>query len=282
LNYPFLGAKERDNETGLDYFIARYYASTQGRFISPDQPLVDQNESNPQSWNLYIYVRNNPLRGIDPQGDSCYYGENGRLIGCDGDKRIRIEGERLYFTPKKGSAPLVYNLNKLKVQEEIGDKTCSCKPIPTEGQFVRSVFGVWGAGAAIGSGIGGLAAGSTSAGAWLSARLFGPVITTLNIGIRVGSAWGVARLTGTDRMLFENASKLAGNAGTYKAAFDALSQALWNFNQFLRINNVGTPESPIWGSLSSRTGLIEINGVTMIVRTNASGQIVEVVGRFYR
>jgi hypothetical protein len=83
-------------------------------------------------------------------------------------------------------------------------------------------------------------------------------------------------------MLFENASKLAGNAGTYKAAFDALSQALWNFNQFLRINNVGTPESPIWGSLSSRTGLIEINGVTMIVRTNASGQIVEVVGRFYR
>ena len=34
--------KERDIETGLDYFIARYYSSTQGRFTSPDEPLVGQ------------------------------------------------------------------------------------------------------------------------------------------------------------------------------------------------------------------------------------------------
>ncbi len=31
-NYPFLTSKERDNETGLDYFLARYYSSGQGRF----------------------------------------------------------------------------------------------------------------------------------------------------------------------------------------------------------------------------------------------------------
>lgn len=36
-NYPFLTLKERDNETGLDYFLARYYSSTQGRFTSPDE-----------------------------------------------------------------------------------------------------------------------------------------------------------------------------------------------------------------------------------------------------
>jgi RHS repeat-associated protein len=30
-------SKERDNETGLDYFVARYYSSTQGRFTSPDE-----------------------------------------------------------------------------------------------------------------------------------------------------------------------------------------------------------------------------------------------------
>jgi RHS repeat-associated protein len=61
---------ERDNETGLDYFGARYYASTQGRFTSPDLPFMDQWESDPQSWNLYSYVRNNPLGLIDPTGNA--------------------------------------------------------------------------------------------------------------------------------------------------------------------------------------------------------------------
>jgi RHS repeat-associated protein len=61
-------AKERDSETGLDYFGARYYSSTQGRFTSPDAPLADQSSDDPQSWNLYTYVRNNPLRSTDPDG----------------------------------------------------------------------------------------------------------------------------------------------------------------------------------------------------------------------
>ncbi len=34
--------KERDAETGLDYFGARFMASAQGRFTSPDIPLLDQ------------------------------------------------------------------------------------------------------------------------------------------------------------------------------------------------------------------------------------------------
>jgi RHS repeat-associated protein len=61
-------SKERDIETGLDYFLARYYSSTQGRFTSADEPLADQNEDDPQSWNLYPYVGNNPLRFTDPFG----------------------------------------------------------------------------------------------------------------------------------------------------------------------------------------------------------------------
>ena len=60
--------KERDGETGLDYFGARYYSNVQGRFTSPDEPFVDQEESNPQSWNLYSYVRNNPMNATDPYG----------------------------------------------------------------------------------------------------------------------------------------------------------------------------------------------------------------------
>jgi RHS repeat-associated protein len=79
-------SKERDNETGLDYFIARYYSSTQGRFTSPDEfsggpdelysfvddasanPTFYADLTNPQSLNKYQYSYNNPLRYVDPDG----------------------------------------------------------------------------------------------------------------------------------------------------------------------------------------------------------------------
>lgn len=59
---------ERDDETGLDYAQARYYSSTQGRFTSPDPTLLSVNGFNPQSWNRYTYVLNNPLLYVDPLG----------------------------------------------------------------------------------------------------------------------------------------------------------------------------------------------------------------------
>jgi RHS repeat-associated protein len=61
---PFTG-KERDSETGLDFFGARYYSGAQGRFISADIPFADQHTDNPQSWNLYQYAYNNPLINVD-------------------------------------------------------------------------------------------------------------------------------------------------------------------------------------------------------------------------
>lgn len=61
-------AKERDDETGQDYFLARYYASNQGRFTSPDPLLSSGRVENPQSWNRYSYVLNNPLAFTDPFG----------------------------------------------------------------------------------------------------------------------------------------------------------------------------------------------------------------------
>jgi RHS repeat-associated protein len=66
MHYKFTG-KERDQESGLDYFGARYYSSVIGRFSSPDDGR-DQSPGDPQSWNLYSYVRNNPLSDVDPDG----------------------------------------------------------------------------------------------------------------------------------------------------------------------------------------------------------------------
>jgi RHS repeat-associated protein len=60
--------KERDEETGLDYFIKRYYSAAQGRFTSVDPAMKSALVSNPQTWNRYAYVMNNPLRFTDPFG----------------------------------------------------------------------------------------------------------------------------------------------------------------------------------------------------------------------
>jgi RHS repeat-associated protein len=61
--------KERDAESGLDNFGARYDASSLGRFMSPDpkQPSI-KHLMNPQKWNKYAYVLNNPLSLVDPDG----------------------------------------------------------------------------------------------------------------------------------------------------------------------------------------------------------------------
>jgi RHS repeat-associated protein len=68
--------KERDGESGNDHFGARYYASTMGRFMSPDwsakeDPVPYAVLDDPQSLNLYSYVRNNPLNHGDPDGHEC-------------------------------------------------------------------------------------------------------------------------------------------------------------------------------------------------------------------
>ena len=61
--------KERDAETGLDYFGARYFSGAQGRFTSADPKMFPHDITDPQSWNKYSYTRNNPLRYVDPDGE---------------------------------------------------------------------------------------------------------------------------------------------------------------------------------------------------------------------
>jgi RHS repeat-associated protein len=73
--------KERDPETGLDYFGARYMSAAQGRFTSSDPENADASLDDPQSWNAYAYARNNPLKYIDPTGEKIeLWGNNPSLI----------------------------------------------------------------------------------------------------------------------------------------------------------------------------------------------------------
>ena len=67
-------SKERDTETGLDFFEARYYSSAQGRFTSPD--LLAGHLGDPQTLNRYSYVRNNPIVLTDSTGLDWWYDKN--------------------------------------------------------------------------------------------------------------------------------------------------------------------------------------------------------------
>jgi len=65
--------KERDTESGNDYFGARYYSSAMGRFMSPDwsakeEPVPYAKLDDPQTLNLYAYVGNNPMDRVDADG----------------------------------------------------------------------------------------------------------------------------------------------------------------------------------------------------------------------
>jgi RHS repeat-associated protein len=90
--------KERDSESGNDYFEARYYSSAMGRFMSPDwsakaEPVPYSRLDDPQTLNLYSYVANNPLVRADLDGhdgillnnsSGAYgYGHNAVLVGND-------------------------------------------------------------------------------------------------------------------------------------------------------------------------------------------------------
>jgi RHS repeat-associated protein len=76
--------KERDAETGLDYFGARYFSGAQGRFTTADPLMASAKASNPQTWNRYAYALNNPLKFVDPDGlevpDACVKDQNCTIV----------------------------------------------------------------------------------------------------------------------------------------------------------------------------------------------------------
>ena len=97
--YKFTG-KERDTESGLDYFGARYMASSMGRFMSPDwsdaPDTVPYAEfENPQTLNLYSYGRNSPLVYNDPDGHD--------VSVCDNNGQCNTVSNEAYTAAQQGN-----------------------------------------------------------------------------------------------------------------------------------------------------------------------------------
>src|SRR5258708_21274446 len=93
--------KERDSESGLDNFGARYDSSQYGRFMSPD-PLGGS-LTDPQTLNKYNYVRNNPLNLTDPTG-LYICADSTRDHNCTSDQDKTFEAARQADLARGGDA----------------------------------------------------------------------------------------------------------------------------------------------------------------------------------
>ena len=81
-------AKEKDTETGYSYFGARYYSSDLSIWLSVD-PMSDKYPS----LSPYTYCANNPIRIIDPSGDSCAVLLAGKAVYGAGHMAILIQNK---------------------------------------------------------------------------------------------------------------------------------------------------------------------------------------------
>jgi RHS repeat-associated protein len=119
--YRYTG-KERDEETGLDYFGARYYAPWLGRWTTAD-PLGLQ-----AGLNLYLYGRASPVRFVDPSGtQEIDYLEGGSGAGPGADpeaaartaeEQARLEAERARATQQEDLGEAIKDLQSAKAEAE--------------------------------------------------------------------------------------------------------------------------------------------------------------------
>jgi RHS repeat-associated protein len=153
---PLFTGKERDTETQLDYFGARFYGSAMGRFMSPDPLDVNAFRIiNPQRWNLYSYVINGPLSNIDPDGRDTIAVNFSKEVpggGHEGIVSIHADGTAQYarFGPAGGNSAsgpgdvTVYTLGQVPMganglPTEAGYKQLATELAKDEGQDPSTV-----------------------------------------------------------------------------------------------------------------------------------------------
>lgn len=111
-NWSFNGFTDdiHDPETNLEHTLFRQYSGTEGRWLVPDPSgLASADPGNPQSWNRYAYVMNDPINSTDPTGlwpDGFDSGSIGGFGLCGFDASIGCG-----FFPFGGCAPYAVSCN---------------------------------------------------------------------------------------------------------------------------------------------------------------------------
>jgi RHS repeat-associated protein len=269
-------SKERDIETGLDYFLARYYSNTQGRFTSVDPEQAGARNDDPQSWNGYAYARNSPLVYSDPNGRSYTVCDaNGKECVTYTDKefdKFRKGGPADGYTFKNGN---IYYNGELTATYSNDCLYCGqlINEMAARGPAIKKLTGAFAVvSVGVGAAAGGLAAGVGT----------GATVTTLNLATRaapaaVGATGVLSQLSRTDVSIFQKMAELGGSAqnsfmNNVGILRDALFQVAGPDKQITQIGQIGN--SPVFGSVVSRIGIAEVNGVTMVVKmTHGNAQV---------
>ena len=161
--------KERDGESGNDYFEARYFGSSMGRFMSPDfdesgsdpDPVPYADYSNPQSLNLYAYVNNNPLTNVDSEGHGCFDNDATSSTDANGDLVLNGNCDWGDFLPTQTQVSQFVDQVKNTAQQAANQFSNIMNTPGGAGCMAGLAAGGAGAGAAAGGGVGlvGLAGG---------------------------------------------------------------------------------------------------------------------------
>jgi RHS repeat-associated protein len=239
--------KERDSESNLDNFGARYFTSQMGRFMSPNP--TGGRQAFPQSWNAYTYVLNNPLNAVDPNGLDCVYlndagngiesiDNNSNAGECQQNGGAWAPGTitNVTFDPNSNDVLLGYanqgnngNVDYSQItatpgQFNPGDEIYGLANDINQMNLTSNIFKIYGAGAAVG------ATGGTACYFFCGTLGIGTVTT---VGATVGGTAGPLvtdpRLQNIVNWLFQETDELPGGtagAVTYEQKMgDLLSSA---------------------------------------------------------
>ena len=137
--------KERDNETALDYFEARYYSSAQGRFTSVDPGNAGAQESHPQSWNGYAYAGGNPVLFTDPDGrEYLVCGPDGKNCTTVSDEQFWAERRALEKTGNVYTGSRDF-FETGQIQNADGGVVATYANISIDSQAGQAIFAIRGA-----------------------------------------------------------------------------------------------------------------------------------------
>jgi RHS repeat-associated protein len=209
--------KERDSETGLDYFGARYYSNGLGRWVTPDwaakPAAVPYAEfADPQSLNLYTYVRNIPTVRYDEDGhcDVCWAIIQavsiylGRVGIQDGHVRSQYREQKTAIERSKGS---ITSAERTALKQELRQGNTALGKALAEAHDAKTAAAL----AAKSETQLALSAGKLNPAfnaAGKAGQFAGPVLTAVGVGIAVHNV-----VTAPEGQKVETAAKEGGGLG---------------------------------------------------------------------